>query len=171
MLRKFGIIAVLSLMALALAAVPALAVTNFNNAPSGAHYRQGSAEPVCTINQTTNTVSCSGTTIGGVGNTAATVSLSVSATANLTCTNRGGNRVEPHDSTVSDTTTAREFPSRNGQIVIDPVSERITAGDVTGAFTCPNPNWTEDVQSITVTGFTYTVRFDGEQLAAIRVTG
>ena len=46
MLRKFGIIAVLSLMALALAAVPALAVTNFDNAPSGAHYRQGSAEPL-----------------------------------------------------------------------------------------------------------------------------
>jgi hypothetical protein len=36
-MRKIGIIAVLSLMALALAAVPALAVTNFNNAPSGAH--------------------------------------------------------------------------------------------------------------------------------------
>src|SRR5215212_7801913 len=52
MLRKFGIIAVLSLLALALAAVPALAVTNFNNAPSGAHYRQGSAEPVCTLERT-----------------------------------------------------------------------------------------------------------------------
>jgi len=36
-MRKVGIIAVLSLMALALAAVPALAATNFNNAPSGAH--------------------------------------------------------------------------------------------------------------------------------------
>ena len=62
---------------LALAAVPALAVTNFNSntAPSGAHYRNGSSEPVCMINQTTDTVSCTGTTIGGVGNTAATVSL------------------------------------------------------------------------------------------------
>ena len=56
MLRKIGIIAVLSLLALALAAAPALAVTNFDNAPSGAHYRQGSSEPVCTINQTTDTV-------------------------------------------------------------------------------------------------------------------
>lgn len=170
-MRKIGIIAVLSLMALAIAAVPALATTNFNNAPSGAHYRNGFAEPVCTVNQATDTVSCTGTTIGGVGNTAATVSLSVTATANLTCTNRGGNLVEPHSSTVTDTTTAREFPSRNGQIVIDPISERITAGDVTGAFTCPNPNWREDVQSITVTGFTYTVRFDGFTAPAIRITG
>lgn len=171
MLRKIGIIAVLSLIVAAVAAVPALAVTNFDNAPSGAHYRQGSSEPVCTINQTTDTVSCTGTTIGGVGNTAATVSLTVTATANLTCTNRGGNLVEPHSTTVTDTTTAREFPSRNGQIIIDPISERITAGDVTGAFTCPNPNWTEQVQSITVTGFTYTVTFDGFTAPAIRVTG
>lgn len=170
-MRKLGIIAVLSLMALALAAVPALAATNFNNAPSGAHYRNGFAEPVCAINQATDTVSCTGTTIGGVGNTAATVSLSVNATANLTCTNRGGKLVEPHSTTVTDTTSAREFPSRNGQIVIDPISERITEGDVTGAFTCPNPNWTEDVQSITITGFTYTVTFDGFTQPAIRVTG
>jgi hypothetical protein len=49
MLRKFGIIAVLSLMALVVAAVPALAATNFNNAPSGAHYRNGSSEPKCTL--------------------------------------------------------------------------------------------------------------------------
>jgi hypothetical protein len=170
-MRKIGIIAVLSLMALAVAAVPALAATNFNNAPSGAHYRNGFGEPVCSVNQATDTVSCTGTTIGGVGNTAATVSLSVRATANLTCTNRGGNLVEPHSTTVTDTTTAREFPSRNGQIVIDSISERITAGDVTGAFTCPNPNWREDVQSITVTGFTYTVTFDGFTAPAIRITG
>ena len=168
-MRKIGIIAVLSLMALAVAAVPALAATNFNNAPSGAHYRNGFAEPVCSVNQATDTVSCTGTTIGGVGNTAATVSLSVTATANLTCTNRGGNLVEPHSSTVTDTTSAREFPSRNGQIIIDPISERITAGDVTGAFTCPNRNWREDVQSITITGFTYTVTFDGFTAPAIRL--
>ena len=66
MLRKFGIIAVLSLLALALAAVPALAVTNFDNAPSGAHYRKGYAEPVCTETTVPTTgavtVSCTATT-------------------------------------------------------------------------------------------------------------
>jgi hypothetical protein len=160
-MRKFGIIAVAALMAIALAAVPALAVTNFDNAPSGAHYRQGFSEPVCTVNETTNTVSCTGTTIGGVGNTNADVSLSVTAQADLTCTNRGGNLVEPHSSTVTDTTTDVAFSSRNGQIVIDPISEQITEADVTGAFTCPNRNWTEDVQSITITDYEYSVTFAG----------
>ena len=167
MMRKIGIIAVLSLMALALAAVPALAVTDFDNAPSGAHYRQGFAEPVCTVNETTNTVSCTGTTIGGVGNTNADVLLSVTARADLTCTNRGGNLVEPHSSTVTDTTTDVAFSSRNGQIVIDPISETITEQDVERAFTCPNRNWTEDVQSITITDFEYSVTFAGFDEPAI----
>jgi hypothetical protein len=70
--RKIGIIGVLAMLLVAFSASVALAVTNFNNAPQGAHYRQGSSEPVCTENVTTNTVSCTGTTIGGVGNTNAT---------------------------------------------------------------------------------------------------
>src|SRR5215212_4970451 len=109
MLRKFGIIAVLSLMALALAAVPALAVTNFNNAPSGAHYRQGSAEPVCTSTTTPTTgaitVNCTGTQIAGVGNTNANLSLAVEGTANFVCHNPGNaNIVEPHSGSVSEET-------------------------------------------------------------------
>ena len=170
-MRKLGIVAVLALLVTALAAVPALAVTDFDNAPSGAHYRQGSAEPVCTVDEATNTVRCTGTTIGGVGNTNADVLLSVTAQADLTCTNRGGNLVEPHSTTVTDTTTATEFSSRNGQIVIDPMSEQITEADVERAFTCPNRNWTEDVQSITITGFTYSVTFAGFDDPAILVTG
>jgi hypothetical protein len=170
-MRKLGIIAVLALMALALAAVPALALTDFSNAPSGAHYKRGSAEPVCTVNETTNTVSCTGTTIGGVGNTNADVSLSVTAQADLTCTNRGGNLVEPHSTTVTDTTTEVEFSSRNGQIRIDPIDEQITEQDVERAFTCPNRNWTEDVQSITITDFTYSVTFAGFDDPAILVEG
>ena len=47
-MRKIAIWGVLALMALALAAVPALAVTNFENGPSGAHYRKGFSEPTCT---------------------------------------------------------------------------------------------------------------------------
>src|SRR5215208_1949212 len=70
-MRKIGIIAVLSLLVTGFAAVPALAVTNFDNAPSGAHYRQGFAEPVCTTSTVPTTgaisVSCTGTQIAGVG--------------------------------------------------------------------------------------------------------
>jgi hypothetical protein len=85
----------------------------------------------------------------------------VTAQADLTCTSRGGNLVELHSSTVTDTTTDVAFSSRNGQIVIDPISETITEQDVERAFTCPNRNWTEDVQSITITDFEYSVTFAG----------
>ncbi len=126
---------------------------------------------MCTLDEATDTVQCAGTTIGGVGNTNADVELSVTAQADLTCTNRGGNLVEPHSTTVTDTETDVAFSSKNGQIVIDPISEQITEQDVTRASTCPNRNWTEDVQSITITSYTYSVTFDGFDEPAILVTG
>jgi hypothetical protein len=43
--------------------------------------------------------------------------------------------------------------------------------DVEQEFTCPNPNWTEEVTDITVTSFTYTVTFAGFTEPAIEVTG
>src|SRR5215216_7931267 len=116
MLRKFGIIAVVSLLAVAFAAVPALAATNFANAPSGAHYAKGSAEPVCTLSGLT--VSCTGTTIGGVGNTNATVTLAVTSTFTGTCTNPGGHLVEPFTEQETTTTTTNVTSTRNGRIVI-----------------------------------------------------
>ena len=87
-MRKLGIIAVLSLLVTAFAAVPALAATDFSNAPQGAHYAQGFGEPVCTLTGTT--VTCTGTEIAGVGNTNATVTLAVTSTFTGTCTNPGG---------------------------------------------------------------------------------
>ena len=171
-MRKFGIIAVLSLLVTALAAVPALAVTNFDNAPSGAHYAQGSAEPVCTINEVDNTVSCTGTTIGGVGNTNAFLDLTVTVSANLTCTNKGGNLVEPHSATFTDSVEATLVPSQNGQLVVDPVAtDPITEEDVLAGFTCPNgKNWTADVVDLT-TSFTYTLTFVGFTEPAISISG
>jgi hypothetical protein len=173
MLRKFGIIAVLSLMALALAAVPALAVTNFDNAPGGAHYRQGSVEPVCTINPDDNSVSCTGTTIGGVGNTNADLNLITTVSANLTCTNKGGNVVEPHSGTFSDSVDADLTPNRNGQIVVGAVeTDPITDADILRDFTCPNgKNWTDAIAGTPTTSFSYTLTFDGFTEPAIEITG
>src|SRR5215208_8463533 len=99
-MRKFGIIAVLALLVTALAAVPALAVTNFDNAPSGAHYRSGFGEPVCTFAANGVTVNCTGTQIAGVGNTNATETLAVTSTFTGTCSNPAGahnpnNPIEP----------------------------------------------------------------------------
>jgi hypothetical protein len=170
-MRKIGIIAVLSLMALALAAVPALAVTNFANAPSGAHYRQGSAEPICTVNETTNSVSCTGTTIGGVGNTNANLALITTVDADLTCTNRGGSVVEPHSGTFTDSVEATLVPNQNGQLVVNPVAtDPITEEDILAGFECPNRNWTDAVVN-TDTSFTYTLTFVGFTAPAISISG
>src|SRR5215217_8194540 len=94
----------------------ALGDTNFANAPSGAHYATGSAEPVCTLNMLT--VTCTGTTIGGVGNTNATVSLAVTSTFTGTCTNRGGNLVEPFTESATNTTSTVVTSTKNGRLII-----------------------------------------------------
>jgi hypothetical protein len=176
MLRKFGIIAVLSLLAVALAAVPALAATNFNNAPSGAHYRQGFAEPVCTTSTVPTTgaisVSCTGTQIAGVGNTNATLSLQVSGTANFVCHNPGNdNIVEPHSGTVSDSTEVTLTPSRNGTLVVPTQSVTISPEEAAAQFTCPNPNWTEEFTGFSDLSFTYSLTFAGFDAPAILITG
>jgi hypothetical protein len=47
----------------------------------------------------------------------------------------------------------------------------ITNADVTGDFTCPNRNWTENGTDIDITGFTYTLTFAGFNQPAIVITG
>jgi hypothetical protein len=175
MLRKFGIIAVLSLMVTAFAAVPALAATyvvDYANAPSGTHLAKGSvSEPFCTLTGTT--VNCTGATFGGVGNTNATSDLDIVASATVLCHNPGGKSkvVEPHTTTATGGGSDLATPTRNGQITIRSLSDTITASDVSSQFTCPNPGWTEEVTGITITSFTYTLTFAGFPGPFISQTG
>ncbi len=175
-MRKIGIIAVLSLMALALAAVPALAVTNFDNAPSGAHYRKGSAEPVCrtSTNTTTGalTVSCTGTRIAGVGNTNADLLLTITGTANFVCHNPGNdNIVEPHSASVTDSTETTLEPSRNGTLVVPQQSVTLSPEEAAEQFECPNPNWREEFTGFSDLSYTYSLTFAGFDQPAILITG
>jgi hypothetical protein len=176
MLRKFGVVAVLSLLALALASVPALAITNFNNAPSGAHYRQGSAEPVCTSSTVPTTgaitVSCTGTQIAGVGNTNADLLLTVEGTANFVCHNPGnGSIVEPHSGSVSETTETTLTPSRNGTLVVPAQSVTISPEEAAAQFTCPNSNWRDEFTGFSDLSFTYSLTFAGFDQPAILIEG
>jgi hypothetical protein len=57
MLRKFGIIAVLSLIVVALAAVPALAKVNLTE------------QPTCTVSADNSTITCTGGHLAGLANT------------------------------------------------------------------------------------------------------
>ena len=116
----------------------AQAVVNFDNALSGAHFRKGFAEPVCTESTVPTTgaitVSCTGTQIAGVGNTNADLLLEVEGTANFVCHNPGNeNIVEPHSDSVSESVEATLVPSRNGTLVVPAQSVTISPEDAADA--------------------------------------
>jgi hypothetical protein len=168
---KIGFIGMLSMLIMAFSTATAQAVTDFSNAPEGAHYARGSREPVCTV--TGLTVTCTGTAIEGVGNTNATVELSVTSTISGVCHNPGVNSkvVEPFSESVTTTTSSELTSTRNGRLV---VPAQTTPGTSTeeflATFTCPNPNWTAEVTS-NVLSFTYTLTFAGFTEPAILITG
>jgi hypothetical protein len=172
-MKRIFAIAALAVAALLVSASAALAVTNFANAPSGAHYRSGFGEPVCTTSGTTTlTVSCTGTQIGGVGNTNAELDLAVTATANFVCHNPGNdNIVEPHSGSVSEETSATLAPSRNGTLVVDAKSVSLTPQEAGAQFTCPNPKWREEFVGFSNPSFTYSLTFAGFDQPAILITG
>src|SRR5215213_8469557 len=175
-MKRFFAIAALAVAALLVSASAALAVTNFANAPSGAHYRQGSAEPVCTSTTTPTTgaitVSCTGTQIAGVGNTNADLSLAVTGTANFVCHNPGNeNIVEPHSASVAETTETTLVPSRNGTLVVPAQTVSISPEEAAAQFECPNANWTEEFTGFSDLSFTYSLTFVGFDAPAILVTG
>jgi predicted RNA-binding Zn-ribbon protein involved in translation (DUF1610 family) len=154
----------------------ALAVTNFANAPSGAHYRQGSVEPTCTSTTVPTTgaitVSCTGTSIAGVGNTNADLLLSVTGTANFVCHNPGNeNIVEPHSASVNEATSATLVPSRNGTLVVPSQTVTISPEEAAAQFECPNANWIEEFTGFSDLSFTYSLTFVGFDAPAILVTG
>src|SRR5215218_8327233 len=97
-MRRIGIIAVLSLLVTAFAAVPALAtgepVFNAAAAPQGTHVQTGT--PSCSFVEGTQNVTCSSFELAGVGNVDATATLVATYTATVDCRNKGGNVVESH---------------------------------------------------------------------------
>src|SRR5215203_4690422 len=170
-MRRIGIIAVLSLLVTAFAAVPVLAATDFSNAPQGAHYAQGQSEPICTV--TGLTVNCTGTEIVGVGNTNATVELDVTSTISGECQNPGVNNkvVEPFSESETTTTTTELTSTKNGRLIVPAQSATGTSTEeFLTTFTCPNPNWTPVVTS-NVLSFEYTLTFAGFTEPAILITG
>lgn len=175
-MKRLGLIAALAMMLVGLSAGAAVAVTNFDNAPSGAHYRHGSAEPVCTETTVPTTgaitVSCTGTQIAGVGNTNAVLTLSVEGTANFVCHNPGNdNIVEPHSDSVSESISTPLTPSRNGTLVVPSQTVTISPEEAAAQFECPNANWREEFVGFSDLRFTYSLTFVGFTEPAISITG
>jgi len=173
MRRRFAI-AALAIGALALPT--AWAVTNFtgNTAPPGAHYANGSSEPVCSVNQSTLTVSCTGTAISGVGNTDATVLLSVSYSATVQCRNHGGQIVDVKTQSTTSSGSDSDTRVRNGTLTVAAISATGPSdSNFTSRATCPNGNWTKELVagSAAITSFTYTLTFNGFGEPVITITG
>ena len=174
-MKRFFLIFAAALLMLGFS-TSAQAVVNFDNAPSGAHFRQGFGEPVCTESTVPTTgaitVTCTGTQIAGVGNTNADLVLAVSGTANFVCHNPGNdNIVEPHSASVTETTSTTLTPSRNGTLVVPAQSVTISPDEAGLQFSCPNENWREDFTGFSAVGFSYTLTFVGFDAPAISITG
>jgi hypothetical protein len=137
------------------------AETNPADGPSGAHF--ATAEPVCTVDQATRDVSCTGATIGGIGHTNATANLSATYSGAVQCTNHGGQVVDVKTQTTDATSSGKLTPSRNGQLVVPPLSATApTAQELLADATCPNGNWTKQLLAgPTVADFVYTITFAG----------
>src|SRR5215217_7818947 len=120
MLRKLGIIAVLSLIVTALAAVPALAVAPTTvTSTGGLHVCQGSTLDV-TADKTTGpngsaTLTATGEVCGA--GTTATATLTADATATVGCINRGSKDQEPSglQETVTPVVGTETFNTRQGR--------------------------------------------------------
>src|SRR6266536_2917604 len=113
-MRRLAIITALAMVLGAVSVAAALAVTpgtytptsgSFNpaNAPGSSHLTSGTVECVVTASRDVN---CSAYVLGGVGHTDADVNLTASYSATINCTNHGGNLVETHSATFSDSSGA-----------------------------------------------------------------
>jgi hypothetical protein len=159
MLRKIGIIAVLSLMVVALAAVPVLA-------QSGHFLEGGGNAPSCTDEGTT--VECT-TKVAGLGGTSFEVTIDAVGTASVECTNPGGNVAPGQDTTVETEGTTGELPTpRNG-------AARVTLSTddpepLPPTPTCPNTQWTPNITDVTFTTATLSLFEDGSTVASDTIT-
>jgi hypothetical protein len=170
LLRIISVLAI-ALGVIGLAGSPAQAATDFGNAPNGAHYAKGYGEPVCNLSGLT--VSCTGTQIAGVGNTNATLTLSVTSTFTGVCHNPGTNDkvVDPFTESDTTTTSAQLLPSRNGILRVPPESATgESSAEFLASFSCPNPNWTAEVTGVAIS-WSYTLTFDGFSDPAISISG
>jgi hypothetical protein len=174
--KRLGLIAALSVLAVALPASAASATqtTTFDTAaaPQGTHLVEGTPFPTCTV--TGLDVSCNSYELAGVGNTDATATLSVTYAATVVCINNGGNPSDgQHQGTFTTTTSTPLLSPVNGRLTIPPLSATApTEEQFLAQQTCPNPNWTPTIPGgITLSNFMYTVTFEGFTGAYITISG
>jgi hypothetical protein len=164
MLRKFGIIAVLSLIVVALTASVALASQHRANPTGNAKFQQG---PFFTLNDD-NSVTATGL-LTGLGSDTVNVTLSVSATADVSCTNRGQQTVAAQQKLADTSTTQLAQQPENGRLALNITT---AAPDTLIGNPCPNRNWTPAIipGTVTVTSATLSLVQNGTFVAGTPIT-
>jgi hypothetical protein len=157
-------------------AASATSTTTINpaNAPTGTHF-SGGTTATCSVDASTQLVTCSPFVLAGVGNSNATGSLVTTYTATVDCTNHGGMTVPVKSSVQTAPTSTGSLSPKNGKLTVPSLNSSPvpTAAQFEASATCPNPNWTKSVQagSITLSSFTYKLTFAGFSGPYITITG
>jgi hypothetical protein len=153
-MRKFGIIAVLALMALALAAVPALAQSG--------HFV---GTPTCTDIGTQ--LECDAR-VAGLGGTTFQLDITAPGTATVTCTNPAGNVAPGQNTSVTAAGSSGPLPTTsNGNFRFNNVTTNVPT--VPNTPTCPNNKWRATVTDVEFGDATLTLREDGNVSDTITV--
>jgi hypothetical protein len=140
----------------------AIAVAAFATAAAVAaspHFLRGST-PTCTfstVGTQTDSVTCSGGTIAGLGNGDLQLQLSGSGFATFTCTNKGGTTAPGQNKVPVSVSPASEIVPgssvKNGSVTLPSIGPATvpTPTPTSQEAGCPNGNWTASVASIGIT--------------------
>ena len=176
-MRKFLLLTVAALVAVAVTASIALAAISTTivpaNAPTGTHF-SAKTSASCSVSGTD--VSCSSFLLAGVGNANATANLVANYTAIVDCFNKGvnpQNAVESHQTDFSDASTSGALQPKNGKMNVPAQQASSNLPSTAPDESCPNPNWDPRIRpgSVTLQSFTYTLTFVGFSGAYITITG
>jgi hypothetical protein len=156
------------------AAASAATTINPAAAPTGTHFSAGTSA-TCSVDPSSQLVTCSSYQLAGVGNSNATGALDTTYSATVDCTNNGGNTVPVKASVQTAPTTTGSLSPKNGKLTVPSLNSSPvpTNAQFEAQATCPNPNWTKSVRggTITLTNFTYTLHFAGFTGNFITITG